>query len=310
MKVTSKISSINTIEEDESSEYIVTGDSDKFIDFDSFSSNYFTNITPIYSTHSNPTVIYSAIRYGKRFILKGLSESFRDDPIQNLALVKEFEIGISLEHPNIRRTIGFEKVDGLGSVIILEYIDGEPLDKVLQTRQIDSREARSIVNQIASAIEYIHNKQILHRDLKLSNILISHHGLIAKLIDFNLADSESYIVLKNPGGTEKYMAPEQKEGIANASAASDIYSFGMIMKELASASNDSELMRIAKRCSDLNPKKRPQSISDISLPNAEDSPVGLISRIVSSKIFTYILSIICMFLLIVILYNLHQKQIF
>lgn len=309
MKISSQISENNNHSTEDTSEYLISGDADRYLDFDNLASSHFTNIVPIYTSESNPTVIYSATRYGKRFILKGLTENFRDDPIQNMALLKEFEIGMSLDHTNIRRTIGFEKVEGLGPIIILEYVDGQSLDKILDTNRINSYFARTVVNQIASALKYIHNKQIFHRDLKLSNILISHHGLYAKIIDFNLSDSESFVILKNPGGSEKYMAPEQKLGTSRPSVVADIFSFGIIIKELAAASNDTALMRVAERCTNRNPDKRPQSVEEITLPKPDHSPGSLISKILYSNILTYIAGIICILLTLVIIYILFTKHI-
>ena len=90
------------------------------IDFNNLFSHSFSNIVPLYISPNGHTEIHSAIRYGKRFILKGLKKEFRNDPINNLALAKEFEIGIFLEHSNIRRTHRFEVVDGICKVIVLD----------------------------------------------------------------------------------------------------------------------------------------------------------------------------------------------
>lgn len=308
MKLTNNISADDNSELDETSEYVVAGQSPAQLDFNNLASDHFTNIQKIYSSATNPTEVFSAIRYGKRYVLKGISKSFRDDPIQNIALSKEFEIGLSLDHPNIRRTIGFEEVEGLGKVIILEYFDGESLKEYIGSKPLTPYQARTIVNQIASALEYIHSKQIIHKDLKLSNILISHQGLYVKIIDFNLSDSESFIVLKNPAGSRKYMAPEQKDAAALSSIVTDIYSFGIIVKEVAEAANDPLLLRVAERCTDPNPAKRPQSVEEMQLPKAQVPSAHTLSNILSSKILTYVFIIICILLSILIMYMLWHKN--
>lgn len=309
MRLSDNISTDSDMETEETSEYIVSGTSSVRLGLDTLASEHFSNIHKMYSSPSNPTEIFSAIRYGKRYTLKCISEDFREDPIQNFALSKEFEIGLSLDHPNIRQTIGYENVEGLGKAIILEYFDGEPLDKFICTKAITTYQARTIAGQIASAIKYIHSKQIIHKDLKLSNILISHHGLYVKIIDFNLSDSDSFIILKNPAGSRKYMAPELKEASAFPSILTDIYSFGIIIKELAEASGDTALLKIAEKCASGDPSKRPQSVNEIQLPDAEIPSTSVLSHFLSTKIATYIFSIICVLLSVLIFHIAWSKHI-
>ncbi len=119
-----------------------------------------------------------------------------------MCMAKEFEIGIALDHPNIRRTIGLENVEGLGKRIILEYIDGLPLSTLLADNSISAEKAVSVALQLADALRYLHSKQICHRDLKPDNILVPHQGDNVKVIDFNLSDRDDFLVLKNPAGSK------------------------------------------------------------------------------------------------------------
>lgn len=266
---------------------------EKPLDFGGLLSRQFTNIVRLYCSPNGPTELYAATRYGKRFVLKALKEEYRNDPIHTLALAKEFEIGIFLEHANIRSTIGLENVDGLGKVIVLEYVDGRPLDKLLAAGKISVASARNIAAQIASALGYLHSKQVFHRDLKPANILVSHHGDTVKLIDFNLSDSDDFIVLKNPAGSKKYMAPEQLRPDAVPAAAADIYSLGMVMAELAEASGDTTMAAIAEKCRQPDPSKRPHDVSAIQLPSARPSTAQRLSEFLASKALTCILVAIC-----------------
>ena len=86
---------------DTDSAFIGINNLSESLDLGGLFSHQFTNITPVYSSSHGPTEIYSATRYGKRFILKGLKEQYRNDPIYTIALAKEFEIGITLEHHGI-----------------------------------------------------------------------------------------------------------------------------------------------------------------------------------------------------------------
>ena len=228
-------------------------------------SHDFSNIKLLYSSPNGVFRIFLANRYGKRFLLKSISDQYANDPIYNMILAKEFEIGMGLEHPNIRRTIGFENISGIGNAIILEYIDGETLDNALKAGRINPDNIRQVISQLIDAIGYLHSKQVYHRDIKPANILLTYSGSQVKLIDFSLSDSESYIVLKNPAGTRKYLAPEQLESGAKPSVKSDIYSFGVVIKEIAEHLNDQDLLQLSKTCCDENPENRPDSMSRITL---------------------------------------------
>lgn len=250
---------------DESS-YVASHPSCRRTDFSEYLNESYSNISMMYESPSGPMVLYTAVRYGKRYILKGLKEDYRNDPVYNLVLRKEFEIGISIDQPCIRRTVGFEEIPGIGRVIVLEYIDGITLDKAIKEGRINTSNAHRVASQLAAALSYLHSRQIIHRDLKPGNILITYTGNDVKLIDMSLADSESYLILKDPAGTKNYMAPELFEPQARPSVTSDIYSFGLIVKRLATIGNDPQLRKIAEQCMVENPAKRPQSLSTLRIP--------------------------------------------
>lgn len=277
------------------------------MDFGGLFSHRFSNISLLYSSTSGPTEIHTATRYGKRFILKGLKEEYRTDPLRALAMAKEFEIGMSLEHPNIRRTVGLENVDGLGTVIILEYIDGESLHELLHAGELKASDARYIVAQIADALTYLHSKQVMHRDLKPSNILISHQGGMVKMIDFNLSDTDSFVVLKNPAGTKNYMAPEQQHADSKPTPMADIYSLGVIIDRLAAATGDSKLALMAKQCMNPEPDKRPKAVSLVNLPAQRLSFWQMLSNLLESPLLTWIMLAICIVLTAVVIYSLINR---
>lgn len=236
----------------------------------------FSDIKLLYESSNSPVRLHTATRYGRRYILKSLnggwvqtdlnSAQAPQETLYHTALRKEFEIGIGLEHPNIRRTIGFEQVDGIGDAIVMEYIDGLSLEEAIAQRRITNENIREICIGIAKGLEYLHSKQVIHRDLKPSNILLTHGGNVVKIIDFSLADGGDYTIIKMPGGTRGWMAPEQQRADAVATVEGDIYSFGRIMADMVkSAGGDAPLERLAARCCNADPERRPHSVSQLRL---------------------------------------------
>ncbi|MDE5874236.1 MAG: serine/threonine protein kinase [Muribaculaceae bacterium] len=261
-----------------------------------FPKTEFTDPVTLYVSKSGAAQLIAVSRFGKRYLLKCLKEDFRYNPVYRTALLKEFEIGISLDHPNIRRTIGFEEVEGFGPAIVLEYIDGATLQDLLERKEITSRKALSILGQIGSALEYLHNKQVIHRDLKPANVLVTYSGNAVKLIDFNLSDSQVFTVVKMQAGTRNYMAPELFLPGHTANAATDIYSFGAIMKEMAEATSDKRIARLAAECMADDPHKRPASVGEINLNSLAAEPGGFSGLSFSSAKMTHLLLLLIAFL--------------
>ena len=83
----------------------------------------FSNISECYVSKSGYTRMFTAVRYGKRYVLKCLKPDFIYTPVYRQALMKEFEIGLQLDHPNICRTISMELVGALGECIVMVYVE-------------------------------------------------------------------------------------------------------------------------------------------------------------------------------------------
>ena len=165
------------------------------------------------------------VRYGKWFVLKGLKAD--DDEMSRSMLRKEFEIMVQLDHPNIVRVYSFEEVVGVGLCIVMEYVDGMPLDQWLATKPSKAARRR-VTRQLLDAMSHWHQKQVVHRDLKPSNVLITRNGSNVRVIDFGLSEADHYAILKEPAYTLSYASPEQIEG-GPLDGRSDIYSFGRLL---------------------------------------------------------------------------------
>ena len=141
----------------------------------------------------------------------------------------------------------------------MEHIDGETLDDCIKHGHLTSELAEKVARQLAEALDYMHSKQILHRDLKPSNIMVTFNGHHTKLIDFSLSDSDNHCVLKMPAGTTNYIAPEvTKEGY-RPNMKADIYSFGVVLKQMARTCRNTHLAHCARLCMQSDPEKRPSS---------------------------------------------------
>ncbi len=196
----------------------------------------FENISTVFTAHSEITsggfnCLYKAQRYGKWYVLKGLKPEFRNSAVHQELLAKEFELGIKMNHPHIAQTVGLDTDPLAGPCIVMEYVDGVTLKEFLQTNP-SAKTRLKIAHELLSAMAYFHGLQIVHRDLKPDNILITRNGHNVKLIDFGLADSDYHGVLKQPAGSDRYAAPEQKEGKVSIDCRADIYAFGKILRQL------------------------------------------------------------------------------
>lgn len=231
--------------------------------------------------------LFKAVRYGKYFVLKGLKEKYRDNNLYRGLIIKEFDILVSLNHPNIVRCYGIEEVEDLGLCIIMEYVDGVTLGEFLETKP-SSAQRRKVVKQILNAMDYYHELQLVHRDLKPSNILITNNAHNVRIIDFGLADTDYYAVFKEPAFTRQYASPEQLNG-EKLDCRSDIYSFGKVLKKIFPKS----YKRIVKKCSKEKRKER--------YPNADYVYQAMFS--VKKKLYRAAIVVIALGLLSYLTYN-------
>ena len=118
--------------------------------------------------------------------------------------------------------------------VIMDYVEGEDLAKIMKTRKFNISEAMNIFDQILHGIESIHSQRLIHRDLKPANIYMLNNGDI-KILDFGLSKLIDYTSITNTGdqlGTPLYMSPEQISDSKNIDYRSDYYALGVILFEL------------------------------------------------------------------------------
>jgi len=169
-----------------------------------------------------------------KFLRPGL-----DSELDLARLRAERQILATLNHPNIARLFdGGLTEEGL-PYLVMEYIDGQPLDRYCEERRLSIRQRLDLFRAVAEATEYAHRNLVVHRDLKPSNILVTNTGTV-KLLDFGLAkllqsNSPTTATPTTRAGhgwmTPEYAAPEQIRG-TGVNTVTDVYQLGVVLYEL------------------------------------------------------------------------------
>jgi serine/threonine-protein kinase len=192
-------------------------------------------------------------RLDRQVAIKALPEHLSSDVDRLARFQREAKVLASLNHPNIGGIHGLEEANGQ-QYLILEFVEGESLDKRLNRGPLPIDDAIEIAVRVADALESAHEKGVIHRDLKPGNIMVTPDGTV-KVLDFGLAhmtettsslstamDEDSPTMIQPdrvhsptmPGvilGTAGYMSPEQARG-KPVDKRSDIFSFGCVLYEM------------------------------------------------------------------------------
>ena len=181
-------------------------------------------------------VVYRAKdRLLNRFVaIKILRPEYTRDEQFIESFKRESQAAARLQHPNIVTVYDVGKSGNI-NYIVMELVEGRPLSDIIEEQApLDSKAVIEIGKQIASALSLAHKNQIIHRDVKPHNILITTDG-VAKLTDFGIAkavSSSSALAETNKViGSVHYFSPEQARG-SYVDERSDIYSLGIVMYEM------------------------------------------------------------------------------
>lgn len=178
----------------------------------------------------------------KRVVVKVLLEKSMTDQWTVQKFLQEKEALARVDHPGVVGVLDTGELPNGEPYIVMQFVDGISLRAAIKNAPegMDLERIASIVKQIGSALSSVHTKKIYHRDLKPENIMLQTlvpGGEQVKIVDFGIAKIKESVIAPSTvtggatAGTIVYMSPEQLHG-AKVTAASDIYSFGIIAYEM------------------------------------------------------------------------------
>jgi serine/threonine protein kinase/tetratricopeptide (TPR) repeat protein len=170
--------------------------------------------------------------------VKVISERFLNDESARLRFLREARAAASLRHPNVASVFHLGKT-GENYFYAMEFVNGETLESLIRrSGRLEVKLALEIATEVAAGLAAVHKQKLVHRDIKVSNIMVSleqEGAVTAKIIDLGLAkavtESHSEAAISQPGtfaGTPEFASPEQFAGIG-VDIRSDLYSLGVAL---------------------------------------------------------------------------------
>lgn len=186
-------------------------------------------------------VVYEAERadqqFEKRVAIKMLKPGFGTAEIER-RFRSERQTLAALDHPHIVKLLDGGATEEGWPYLVMEFVDGAPIDEFCESRRLSIRERLELFRLVCLAVGYAHRRQVIHRDLKPHNILITSDG-VPRLLDFGIAKllaldgrpAAATTIGDARPMTPEYASPEQFRGLPITSA-TDIYSLGVLLYRL------------------------------------------------------------------------------
>ncbi|MGB8658598.1 MAG: protein kinase [Candidatus Zixiibacteriota bacterium] len=179
-------------------------------------------------------VVYKAqdIQLQRLVALKFLPPHVSDSPEEKARFIHEAQSASALNHSNVTTIHGIEESPE-GLFIVMEHVEGKTIKEIVEKESPSIKRILDIAIQVSEGLTSAHKKEIVHRDIKSDNIMVTKEGQV-KIMDFGLAKLKGAAKLTQTGstlGTAAYMSPEQASG-EEVDQRSDIFSFGVVLYEL------------------------------------------------------------------------------
>lgn len=207
-----------------------------------------TEITLLPEWEEEYYLVYTAKKHGKWVMLKTLKPELADDPDMRAMIEKEFDVRYNLAHPHIVMINDFEDVPGLGRCIITDDVYGDSLRKLIAEGKVTPDIIEKLRHDLVDALDYIQTNHIVHHPLRPERIIFTENVGNLKLIDVGF---------------------DQLRHLEPADASEDIFNYGQVLNEALDSAGAGaqyqQLRKVARRCTDPDPKKRYRDVQDLHL---------------------------------------------
>jgi serine/threonine protein kinase len=224
-------------------------------------------------------------RTGREVAIKVLRHRWTDDPRSVELFMREARIGMTLHHPNIVEVLAVNRDEPTGQYyIVMEFVEGGNLRELMAIRKkLEPAEALRVLEEAATGLAYAYSQGVTHRDMKLSNILISSQRT-AKLVDFGLAGLYTAVGGNADAKLERtvdYAGLEKATRVEPGDVRSDIYFLGCVLYEMLSGRSPLVLHKNPRarmerqRFADVQPLKRSELTAPPSVFRLVDAMMTL-----------------------------------
>ena len=213
--------------------------------------------------------VFKAVRDDDQYRAEVAIKLMRADvssPLSEQRFKTERQILAGLDHPHIARMLDGGTTDSGSPYVVMELVNGEPIDKYADARGLKARDRVELFLQVCAAVSYAHRHLVIHRDLKPNNILVTAEGTvklldfgIAKLLNVDAATACDETATQMRVMTLDYASPEQVSG-ETVTTVSDVYSLGVILYLLLTGQSPygvrvNDAQRFAEILSDTTPTR-------------------------------------------------------